>query len=160
MDAGGIIGRKIHLINGLYTNYDPLDENFDIVFTCWDGHKDIIVEGDQDLVLNARSGLVGDFSSKSINLGSLSDQQIIATTQFMKDNYNIKRWILQGEFNSHSKHVNSVIAAYLLKNGVDEKDIDIHYISSITRDWSRRVWDIEKFGSKGKKISYFHYDFW
>ena len=154
-DAGGIIGIKIHLIDGLYTDYGPSDENFDIVFTCWDGHKDLIVEGHQDLVLNARSGLVGDFSSKSINLGSLSDQQVIATTQFIEDNYDIKRWILQGEFNSHSKRVNSVIAAYLLENGVDEKDIDIHYISSTTRNWSRRVRDIKKFGSKGKKSAIF-----
>ena len=129
----------------------------DVIFGCWTSVSRKFTLP----VVEELNGLLfypvqyeGEESSKNIfYTGAAPNQQAIPAVDYLMEEEEVKRWVLEGTDYVYPQTTNKILKAYLLSKGVKEEDISVNYTPFSFSDWSTRVSEIKKFGSAGKKTA-------
>lgn len=132
-------------------------EKVDVIFGCWTSVSRKFTLP----VVEELNGLLfypvqyeGEESSKNIfYTGAAPNQQAIPAVDYLMEEEDVKRWVLEGTDYVYPQTTNKILKAYLISKGVKEEDISVNYTPFSFSDWSTRVAEIKKFGSAGKKTA-------
>ena len=167
---GGVLGKKLEAVV-----VDPGDQNadwskfgvkareliekekVDVIFGCWTSVSRKFTLP----VVEELNGLLfypvqyeGEESSKNIfYTGAAPNQQAIPAVDYLMEEEEVERWVLEGTDYVYPQTTNKILEAYLLSKGVKKEDISVNYTPFSFSDWTTRVSEIKKFGSAGKKTA-------
>ena len=167
---GGLLGKQLEAVV-----VDPGDEKadwskfgdkarellevkgVDVIFGCWTSVSRKFTLP----VVEELNGLLfypvqyeGEESSKNIfYTGAAPNQQAIPAVDYLMEEEDVKRWVLEGTDYVYPQTTNKILKAYLISKGVKESDISVNYTPFSFSDWTTRVSEIKKFGSAGKKTA-------
>jgi len=164
---GGVLGKKLEPVVVDPASNWPLfaektrelltKDKVDVIFGAWTSvsRKSLLP------VIEELNGLLfypvqyeGEESSKNIfYTGAAPNQQAIPAVDYLRDELEVKRWVLAGTDYVYPRTTNKILEAYLKANGVAEEDIMISYTPFGHSDWQGIVSDVKKFGSAGKKTA-------
>ena len=164
---GGVLGKKLEAVVVDPASDWPLfaekarelisKEKVDAIFGAWTSvsRKSVLP------VIEELNGLMfypvqyeGEESSRNVfYTGAAPNQQAIPAVNYLKDEVEVKRWVLAGTDYVYPRTTNKILKAYLISQGVAEEDIMINYTPFGHSDWQSIVADIKKFGSAGKKTA-------
>jgi urea transport system substrate-binding protein len=85
--------------------------------------------------------------------GAAVNQQAVPTVDYLMNQVNVKRWVLEGTDYVYPRTTNKILEAYLAAKGVAPADITINYTPFGYSDWQAEVAKIKAFGSAGKKTA-------
>src|SRR6516225_8932945 len=85
--------------------------------------------------------------------GAAVNQQAIPAVDYLMDQVNVKRWVLEGTDYVYPRTTNKILEAYLKSKGVAPEDLMINYTPFGYSDWQAEVAKIKSFGSAGKKTA-------
>ena len=85
--------------------------------------------------------------------GAAVNQQAIPAVDYLMDQVNVKRWVLEGTDYVYPRTTNKILEAYLKSKGVAPDDLMINYTPFGYSDWQAEVAKIKSFGSAGKKTA-------
>ena len=164
---GGLLGKKLEAVVVDPASNWPLfaektkelieQKDVDVIFGCWTSvsRKSVLP------VIEELNGLLfypvqyeGEESSKNVfYTGASPNQQAIPAVDYLMEEEEVKRWVLEGTDYVYPQTTNKILKAYLISKGVAEKDISVNYTPFGHADWSTRVSEIKAFGSAGKKTA-------
>ena len=164
---GGLLGKKLEPVVVDPASNWPLfaektkelieQKDVDVIFGCWTSvsRKSVLP------VIEKLNGLLfypvqyeGEESSKNVfYTGAAPNQQAIPAVDYLTEEEDVKRWVLEGTDYVYPQTTNKILKAYLISKGVKEEDISVNYTPFGHSDWSTRVSEIKKFGSAGKKTA-------
>lgn len=167
---GGVLGKQLEAVVvdpgsekadwskfGLKARELLEQKDVDVIFGCWTSVSRKFTLP----VVEELNGLLfypvqyeGEESSKNIfYTGAAPNQQAIPAVDYLMEEEDVKRWVLEGTDYVYPQTTNKILKAYLLSKGVAEEDISVNYTPFSFSDWSTRVAEIKKFGSAGKKTA-------
>jgi urea transport system substrate-binding protein len=85
--------------------------------------------------------------------GAAVNQQAVPAVDYLMNQVNVKRWILEGTDYVYPRTTNKILEAYLASKAVAPADIMINYTPFGYSDWQAEVAKIKAFGSGGKKTA-------
>ncbi len=164
---GGLLGKKLEAVVVDPASNWPLfaekareliaKNKTDVVFGCWTSvsRKSVLpVFEELNSILFYPVQYEGEESSKNVfYTGAAPNQQAIPAVDYLMNDIGVERWVLAGTDYVYPRTTNKILKAYLLANGVKEKDIMINYTPFGHSDWQSIVADIKKFGNAGKKTA-------
>ncbi len=164
---GGVLGKQLEAVVVDPASNWPLfaekaeqllvKDKVAVTFGCWTSvsRKSVLP------VFEKNNGLLfypvqyeGEESSKNVfYTGAAPNQQAIPAVDYLMNDIGVKRWVLEGTDYVYPRTTNKILEAYLKSKGVKAEDISTNYTPFGYSDWQRRVADIKKFGSAGKKTA-------
>ncbi len=164
---GGLLGKKLEAVVVDPASNWPLfaekarelisKNKVDVTFGCWTSvsRKSVLpVFEELNSLLFYPVQYEGEESSKNVfYTGAAPNQQAIPAVDYLMNDLQVKRWVLAGTDYVYPRTTNKILKAYLLAQGVKEKDIMINYTPFGHSDWQSIVADVKKFGSTGKKTA-------
>lgn len=164
---GGLLGKQLEAVVVDPASDWPLfaektkelieQKDVDVIFGCWTSvsRKSVLP------VIEKLNGLLfypvqyeGEESSKNVfYTGAAPNQQAIPAVDYLMEEEEVKRWVLEGTDYVYPQTTNKILKAYLISKGVAEADISVNYTPFGHDKWSTRVSEIKKFGSAGKKTA-------
>jgi len=85
--------------------------------------------------------------------GAAVNQQAVPAVDYLMNQVNVKRWVLEGTDYVYPRTTNKILEAYLAAKGAAPADIMINYTPFGYSDWQAEVAKIKAFGSAGKKTA-------
>jgi urea transport system substrate-binding protein len=85
--------------------------------------------------------------------GAAPNQQAVPAVDYLMNQVNVKRWVLEGTDYVYPRTTNKILEVYLWSKGVASADIMINYTPFGYSDWQAEVAKIKAFGSTGKKTA-------
>ncbi len=164
---GGLLGKKLEAVVVDPASNWPLfaekarelisKNKTDVVFGCWTSvsRKSVLpVFEELNSILFYPVQYEGEESSKNVfYTGAAPNQQAVPAVDYLMNDIGVKRWVLAGTDYVYPRTTNKILKAYLIAQGVKEKDIMINYTPFGHSDWQSIVSDIKKFGNTGKKTA-------
>jgi len=164
---GGVLGKKLEAVVVDPASNWPLfaekaseliDENkVSVVFGCWTSvsRKSVLpVFEKSNSLLFYPVQYEGEESSKNvIYTGAAPNQQAIPAVDYLMNDLEVKRWVLEGTDYVYPRTTNKILEAYLKAKGVPAADIMVNYTPFGFSDWTSEVAKIKAFGSAGKKTA-------
>ena len=164
---GGLLGKQLEAVVVDPASDWPLfaektkelieQKDVDVIFGCWTSvsRKSVLP------VIEKLNGLLfypvqyeGEESSKNgFYTGAAPNQQAIPAVDYLMEEEEVKRWVLEGTDYVYPQTTNKILKAYLISKGVAEEDISVNYTPFGFSEWTTRVSEIKKFGSAGKKTA-------
>jgi len=164
---GGVLGKKLEAVVVDPASNWPLfaekaseliDKNkVSVVFGCWTSvsRKSVLpVFEKSNSLLFYPVQYEGEESSKNvIYTGAAPNQQAIPAVDYLMNDLEVKRWVLEGTDYVYPRTTNKILEAYLKAKGVPAADIMVNYTPFGFSDWTSEVAKIKAFGSAGKKTA-------
>jgi urea transport system substrate-binding protein len=164
---GGVLGRKLEpVVVDPASNWPLFAEKAKqllsvdkvaAVFGCWTSvsRKSVLPVFEQlnGLLLYPVQYEGQECSRNVFYTGAAVNQQAVPAVDYLMDQVNVKRWVLEGTDYVYPRTTNKILEAYLKSKGVAPADIMINYTPFGYSDWQAEVAKIKAFGSAGKKTA-------
>jgi urea transport system substrate-binding protein len=85
--------------------------------------------------------------------GAAVNQQAVPAVDYLMNQVNVQRWVLEGTDYVYPRTTNKILEAYLKAKGVAPADLMINYTPFGYSDWQAEVAKIKAFGAAGKKTA-------